>query len=162
MTDYTKSRIYQIVDLSNSNVYIGSTTRTLAERLCGHVAGYNHYKKGLTNYVSSFKIIENGNYRIELIERYSCNSRSDLNAREGHHIRQRECINRYIAGRDIKGWRNDHKDHISVYNKKYYVDNTEKIKQHQNRKNDCPCGGKYTNRNKQSHLKSKKHIKYIS
>ena len=35
------------------------------------------------------------------------------------------------------------------------------IKTHQNTKVECECGGNYTNRNKQKHLKCAKHCAYV-
>jgi hypothetical protein len=57
----------------------------------------------------------------------------------------------------IKQYRTDNADKI----KQYRTDNADKIKQYKNEKHNCECGGQYTNTNKSTHLKSKKHQKYI-
>ncbi len=62
MPDYSKGKIYQIVDNTNGDVYIGSTTKSLKQRLAGHVNKYKGYLKGIGNYTTSFKIIANNNY----------------------------------------------------------------------------------------------------
>lgn len=46
---------------------------------------------------------------------------------------------------------------IKERTKQYRQDNADKIKQ----KHDCPCGGKYTTSGKSTHLKTKKHQKYL-
>jgi gas vesicle protein len=54
----------------------------------------------------------------------------ELNRREGEHIRNNNCINRYIAGRTKKEYREDNKEKIKEQKKEYYEDNKEKIKQY--------------------------------
>jgi len=137
MNKYQISKIYKLVDLTNDDMYIGSTTRkNLNTRLSEHVHDYKRYLRGTYHDVSSFKIIEGGNYKIELVESYPCQSRKELNTREGYWINQYVCVNKYIAGRTAK--------------------------QQKNIKNTCACGGKYTNSNKSNHLRSKKHNSYLN
>ena len=87
-TDYSKAKIYKIIDYTTDNIYIGSTCEpSLARRLANHNVHYRAYLKGKYPYVSSFKILENNNYDIQLVEAYACNSRDELHAREGHYIK---------------------------------------------------------------------------
>jgi hypothetical protein len=100
MPNYQLSKIYQLVCLSTGEKYIGSTTEpTLARRLSGHCRTYKCWKNGKDHYTTSFAIIERGNYQIELLETFPCNSKDELTAREGHYIRTMECINRKVEGR---------------------------------------------------------------
>lgn len=63
---------------------------------------------------------------IELIEMFPCNSKEELNRREGEVIRATfNCVNKYVAGRTLKQWHEDNKD----YNKTYYQDNREYLLQ---------------------------------
>lgn len=48
----TIGRIYMIYDNTNDNVYIGSTTNTLKQRLQKHETSYKRYLKGNYHYVS--------------------------------------------------------------------------------------------------------------
>ena len=99
-TNYQLSKVYQIVCLTTGQKYVGSTTqKTLAERLAGHVRSFKCWKNGKSNFVTSFTILEQGNYQIELLEAYPCNSKDELNAREGHYIRTIECVNKITLGR---------------------------------------------------------------
>ena len=69
--------------------------------------------------------------------------------REDHKEEQKERQNQY---------RQDHKEELNEKSKKYYYDNQERLTE----KHICSCGGKYTNNNKSTHFKSKKHQKYIT
>lgn len=161
MRDYSKSRIYQLIDLGNNDKYIGSTTRSLNERLSGHVNKYKLYINGKYNYVTSFDIIKNGNYKIELIEVYPCENNEQLLAREGYFIKTTTCINKNIAGRSKKErqkkWLENNKEYFREYRKK----NKEHLKEYYNQKYICECGGRFTRVNKTRHDKSKKHQTYI-
>jgi hypothetical protein len=113
MPNYQDGKIYKIIDLTNDNVYIGSTCEpTLARRLAKHVGNYKRYKKGDGHYITSFKIIENGNYDIQLIESYPCSTRDELHSREGHYIKTLACVNKVIAGRTKKEYRVDNQHKI--------------------------------------------------
>ena len=68
---YNSSKIYKICSNLTDNIYIGSTTQSLSQRLSEHVRRCNHYIKIDNNYISSFEIIKLGDYYITLIE--ECN-----------------------------------------------------------------------------------------
>jgi small-conductance mechanosensitive channel len=128
MPDYQLSKVYQIVCLTTGQKYIGSTTqKNLALRLAGHRKDYNRWKRDNGNFVSSYPIIERDNYQIELIEAYPCNSKDELNAREGHYIRTVECINKNIAGRTRQEWFILNKTEVELYKKVYYENNKTEI-----------------------------------
>lgn len=57
----------------------------------------------------------------------------------------------------VKEYREINKDLIKEYRKEYY----ELKKEEYNKKNNCICGGKYTNHHKKEHNKSNKHIKFL-
>lgn len=66
MVNYEFAKVYKIIDNTNDNIYVGSTCeKTLALRLSKHVACYKHYcSTGNSHYITSFKIIENGNFDL--------------------------------------------------------------------------------------------------
>jgi hypothetical protein len=100
-----------------------------------------HYKNYLdeSHYCTSFKIIKYPDAYIELLEQYPCNSREELNRREGSYIRKINCVNKNIAGRTKK---------------QYRIDNADVIK----KKTFCTvCCGSYTYVHKARHMKTKKH-----
>ena len=147
MPNYKNSQIYMIWSPSNPDVsYIGSTTQSLAVRMAEHRRQYKRYLAGTckTNY-SSFRVLECGDARIELIEEVKCENRKQLQAIEGKYIRERKCCNKVIAGRSKKEYHQDnkqeikeyrrqyrqtHKEEINKYNQKYYQDNKQKINEH--------------------------------
>ncbi len=166
MPDYKDGKIYKIVDLTNNDVYIGSTCEpTLARRLAKHVGNCRSYKKGKCHYVTSFKIIENGNYDIQLIESYPCNSKDELHAREGHYIKTMACVNKVVAGRTRKEYEQQNsvlnKDKIRAYKKQYRNENKDRIKLHGLAKHNCECGGQFVTSHKSTHMKTTKHQQFI-
>ena len=71
---------------------------------------------------------------IYLIELFPCNSKDELHAREGYHIKSNDCVNKYIPGRTReyrqeyqKVYRNEHKEEMKEYSIKYQKENKEKL-----------------------------------
>ena len=152
MPDYQLGKIYKIECNVTGKVYIGSTCEPiLARRLAGHIKSYKRYLNGKSNYVSSFDILQNGNYDIVLIESYPCNSKDELHARERYWTNSIDCINQ----RKGQGMLNELGE--KEYHKQYRELNKDII----NKKHICICGGKYTNIHKIQHLKTKKHQQYL-
>ena len=60
-----------------------------------------------------------------------------------------------------KQYRIDNKSKINENHKQYRIDNKSKINARSNEKHNCVCGGKYTRRNLSQHNKSQKHQTYI-
>ncbi len=131
MVNYNNGKIYKIIDNTNGNIYIGSTTKQyLSQRLAGHVSDYKNFINNKYHFVTSFTIIENNDYTIELIELYPCGSKDELHAREGYHIRNNECVNRIIVGRTPKEYFEDNKDTIREYTRAYCDNNKDKIREY--------------------------------
>ena len=92
---FEEAKIYKLIDNTNENVYIGSTCKALKQRLAKHVSHYKDYTKGgKSSYVSSYIIIQNGDYDIMLIEDYPCKSKDELLTREGYWTNKIPCINK--------------------------------------------------------------------
>jgi hypothetical protein len=121
--DYANGKIYTIRSFQTDKFYIGSTTSTLTKRLSAHKAGY---KKGRP--CASSEIIKYGDAYIELLEDFPCFKRDQLCKREGQLIREHKdnCVNKCIAGRTIKEYYYDNKEHISEQMNQYYNKNREK------------------------------------
>ena len=117
MTDYSKGKVYKILNTIDDNMYVGSTVETLGQRMTKHRYSmktkqhcvlYNHmHELGVTHFY------------IELIENFPCNDVYELKAREGHYIRQFGTLNMLIAGRTDKAYYKDNKEHIDEYRKRY-------------------------------------------
>ena len=65
---YQNGKIYKIVDNTNGDIYIGSTYKRLYERIAKHEYDFKYYLNGNYHYITSFKILKNNDYKIELIE----------------------------------------------------------------------------------------------
>jgi hypothetical protein len=84
--NYENGKIYKIYN--KTDVYYGSTIRTLEARLKRH-----EVDKTLTSSI----IINNPPYCIELVENFPCDSRYTLEQRENYYISHNKCVN--ISGK---------------------------------------------------------------
>lgn len=163
--NYQLGKIYGIFAPSIFKVYIGSTYRSLASRL------YKHKKRN--SQCTSKQLMKCIDMKIVLIENFPCNSRKELERREGEWIKSLEgsgmCVNKNVAGRTRKEYQQSNrgkernKKYRKVYNqsdkcKESSRKSDEKRKDIRKQRHDCDCGGKYTHRHKSTHMKSKKHL----
>lgn len=134
--NYQTSKIYKIWSPSHpGEIYIGSTTQRLVKRIGEHRRKYRLHLKGKYRYTTSFKIMEYGDAKIELIENVECKDKEELVAREGYYIRTLDCVNKVIPDRTEKERK------------------SEKIK--------CKCGSVITRGGLSEHRRTKKHMNYI-
>lgn len=116
MKDYSKGKIYKIIDESNGDVYIGSTIQSLKRRFHTHqiFKDYNKLKC---------------NCKIILIEDYPCNSRRELEKREQYFIDNTDCINKlnsYLTPEEhmkmklhcANRWRNNNRERVNECRRK--------------------------------------------
>ncbi len=107
---------------------------------------------GTVCYVTSYDIIKNGNYRIELIENVNANNKEELYDRERYHIlNEPKSINKIrLLNRTL----DERKKHL----KQYWIDNKTKLY----KKYRCSiCDGCYKLRHKSTHFKTKRHQNYV-
>jgi hypothetical protein len=162
VVNYQNGKIYCIRSHQTDDIYIGSTTQELSMRMAGHRKDYKRWKEGKKCYISSYELLQYDDCYIELIEECPCNSKMELERREGKLIRELDCINKCIAGRTKKEYAEEHKENIAQYDKQYRKANKERISQHRNEKLTCECGSVYSRTNKVRHERTKKHQEYIS
>ena len=81
------AKIDQIYN-SKGERYVGSTTRKyLCQRLAEHVYTYNERKKGVKIHCcSSNKVLEGGDYKMELLQDFPCSHKNELFQREQFFI----------------------------------------------------------------------------
>ena len=146
--------------------YIGSTTKTLAERLKGHKSNYKRYLNGKYHWMSSCELFDK--YGIDGIgiypyEIYHYDDKADLRRREGKYIEAFECVNKMIAGRFPC------EEYMKEYQKRYREENKAKAKEYQKRYREenediikvkilCECGCQVRRSKISEHKKTKKHI----
>ena len=160
MPDYQNSKIYKIVCNETNDVYIGSTTVKLSERMSKHRNHYKRYKAGKMNYITSFEILKYPSAKILLVRNTPCNSKEELDALEAGFIKNNECVNKVVPGRTKAEWYQDNAEQIKQCHKRYRQENAESIKKYKNQKHVCECGGKYTSVNKKRHFHSKNHVAF--
>lgn len=134
MPDFAKGKIYRIISPNCDKVYIGSTTATLNNRFS------NHKSACKTENSSSKVVIESGDAVIELLENFPCESKKELERREGEIIRITENrSNATVAGRTNKEWRADtgyyqqyqidNAVRLAAYQQQHRIDNADKIRE---------------------------------
>jgi hypothetical protein len=176
---YSKGKIYKIVDNTNGNIYVGSTTEpTLARRLAKHRSNYTDYLNQKRNFITSFDIIKNNDYDIILLEDYPCERKDQLHKRERFYIESFECLNKVIPTRtkqeydkmynslhkekrrqQQKLYNELNKDKKKEMDKKYYESNKNKI----NEKIICPCCQTEIAKSfLKRHEQTKKHQNYLN
>jgi hypothetical protein len=176
MNKYNNGKIYTLRCHDDQTlIYVGSTTQPLYKRFFEHKRDASKFKER-TLYT---KMNELGidKFYIELYELYSCNSKEELNKREGEVIRLIGTLNMEIAGRTGPEYYIDNKEKINIKDRKYYNENAEKIKENKkeyratltdeqnqavhDRKREkitCICGCIAARSDIAKHMKTKKHI----
>ena len=134
MTKYNNGKFYKIepvCDYDEGDIYIGSTTHTrLCERMTKHRYDYKKWKQGSNSKITVFDIFDKyglENCKILLLENFSCDTRDELQAKEGHYIRTLKCVNRITNGRTREEYREDNKEKKAVTDKLYYEKNKEEL-----------------------------------
>ena len=176
-TKYQQGKIYKIVCNITNEIYIGSTIETIKRRLQGHIKDLKDCR--------SRKILNRGDYKIELIKNYPCNSKWELEEEEAQYIRNNICINKKIPHRTKEEYYEENKEKILEKKKKYYENNKEEVKdrnknkyennkekilkqkkenyeknkQEINKKILCECGALVYKRYLTAHKKTMKHLK---
>ena len=179
--DYSKAKIYKILNNISNDVYIGATCQPLSKRMAKHRGDYKHPKR--KHYKLYQKITEIGveQFYIELVKETPCDNAEQLRAIEGEYIRQQGTLNTRIEGRTKQQYTIDNKEKKAEYDKEYREANKEYRKQQkaeyheQNKeyynqrnkenyqkireqKETCEvCGVSYIPWNRKKHLASKRH-----
>ena len=121
---YKNGKIYTIrCKNDDSLIYVGSTVQPLFKRWHQHKTRVN--KQVYNNILLYQKMRETNieDFHIELYENFPCNSKEELNKREGEIIREIGTLNKQIAGRTPKEYVEDNKDKI----KEWFIDNKDKL-----------------------------------
>ena len=134
MPNYENGKIYKLWSPSKNLFYYGSTTQTLAQRLTKHKSSHKTYKDNNIRYCTSHLVLDCEDYKMELIEEYSCNNKQQLCNKEGEYIKNNECVNKVIHGRSkiqyAKEYRIQNKEKRNEYNKQYIENNKEQNKEY--------------------------------
>jgi len=162
-----EGNIYRIICRKTGKQYIGSTTKTLDDRLSCHKSIYKTFKETGINRMnySSVEVLEENDYYIELIETITCSSRTELLKVERSHIEKNDCVNKLLPyttdeERKIKDkiWFDNHKEKKREYDKKYREEKKEKLEETYL----CECGSTCLKRQKLRHEKTSKHQEFLA
>jgi hypothetical protein len=136
MSDYANGKIYRIVCNETGEQYIGSTTQPLNRRLSKHI---HHSKNNKYTQCKSADIIQRGDFAIELIEDYPCETKEELFARERHFIESMQCVNVKMPTRTLEEIREYYKqyrerdekrEHMKQYRETHREEIREQLKQY--------------------------------
>jgi group I intron endonuclease len=100
MVNYQNGKIYKIINDINDEIYIGSTTKLLCQRLTQH---RSDSRKNINRKLFKF-VRENGgwrNFRIILIEFHVCDTKAELLRREQYHI---DLLRPTLNSNNASGW----------------------------------------------------------
>ena len=186
MVNYNNGKIYKIVCDTTGLMYVGSTTKQyLSQRLDSHRSKFKGWKNGNhKEYTTSFKVLENDNFTIVLLELVNCETKDQLTARERFYIESNVCVNKNIPTRTQKEYdeankekkkeyRETNKEQITEYQKEYRETNKEAIAENQKEYREsnkekiteikktlftCECGSTIRKNDKARHFNSKKHM----
>ena len=156
---YANGKIYRISCNITGLCYVGSTTKTLSERLRGHENSYNSYLKGKSHYVTSFDILKNDDYQITLLQAYPCENKQELFDREGWY--QKKYWDRSVN--KVQNGKTD--DEKKIDKQEYYqdtkIEHNKKCKKNYkaNKENILNSKKEYYQKNKEM-LKAKRNYYY--
>jgi len=130
---YQRTIIYGIICLITGEMYVGSTVRTLKERIAGHIRDRD---------CSAWQILQRGNYKAYEIQRWSCNTlREKLTLEGGWQRAYKASFGDFLVNKCIEGtfqndspeakreykkqWYVEHKEEVAVYDKQYHQEHRE-------------------------------------
>ena len=179
--DYSKAKIYKIVNDIDDDIYIGATCQALSKRMAEH---RKSMKSKRDNHIKLYKKMNEigvEHFKILLIEETPCENVEQLRAIEGDYIRELGTLNSQIAGRTSgdykkefkeryypskKIYRENNRDTINEKSREYYYERKDEIcEKNRQRYNETTsvkmtcevCGTIHNKKNKPLHLRSKKH-----
>ena len=157
-------KIYVVKSPNIEKIYIGSTCqRYLADRMVKHRAKETS--------ITSAEIIDAGDAYIELLENYPCESKEELLWRERFWIETLQKLKTPIANKvrptrtleekkEAQRIISSKPEHVEK-RKEYAKTHREQKRAQQNSKHMCECGIQYTQANKNRHIATPAHQKFL-
>ena len=183
MNKYQFGVSYKITSNKNTETYIGSTTMDIETRLIKHKCDAKQ-RPHLSKFFTFMNEHGRDDFDIDIVEEYPCETKEQLEKREGEIIREMGTLNQRKAGRTRKEYKQEFAEYLKVFarenkkkwrteNREHYVEKErgykktyrekykEELKEKTSTKVECECGGHYTMSHKAEHIQSKKHQKYL-
>ena len=179
--DYSKAKIYQIINDVSDDIYIGATCQPLSKRMAEHRISMKSKRDKHIKLYQKMEDIGVEHFRIELIKETPCENVEQLRAIEGKYIRELGTLNSQVAGRTSaqynqefkerykptkQKYKDNNRDNINEKGRDYYNERKEEICNKNKKRYDeitsvkvtCEvCGTVHNKKNKPLHLRSKKH-----
>jgi hypothetical protein len=126
MVDYSKAKIYKILNDLDDDVYIGSTCQTLSQRMAGHRRCFKHKTNKLHTKMREIGI---EHFFIRLVQELpECQNVEQLRKKEGEIIIELQpALNVCVAGRTKTEWYADNADKLTKKRHEDYINNREHI-----------------------------------
>ena len=128
MVNYSKGKIYKLVNSVDNEIYIGSSCSRLSSRKAEH--------KIMSKRKPNYRVYEHlnsigwDNVSIILVENVNCQNREQLLMRERYYIDLlKPSLNKVIPLRTVKEYYEENKEKLVEQSKKYYNQNKEHIAQ---------------------------------
>ena len=97
---YQNGKIYKFWSSKTDEIYVGSTCQPLHKRMYKHRCCAMDYNRTMFKVYREMNRIGVDSFNIELIENYPCDSKDELNKREGYWVRELNAtLNKQIPGR---------------------------------------------------------------
>jgi len=126
--------IYKIECFKTKQIYYGSTTKTLFEKMREYFENYIEYKKGAHPYKAPFALFKGNDYKFFLINTADYEHVFELKNETLKYIKENDCINKLfvdkVKKKAAKEYREANKDAIKEYNKAYKEANKDAIKEY--------------------------------
>lgn len=127
MEVFKKARIYKITSPNTDKVYIGATRTGLNRRFTMHNMCFRSWQNGKQHLTTSFKILECGDAKIELIEELKNVNKQQISEREAEAQRNTlHCVNKKREGRTPEQYYKDNRDTLLLRSKLRYWKNKNK------------------------------------
>ena len=131
---YQRTIIYGIICMITGQMYVGSTYQTLEQRIEEHIR---------LRSCSAWQILERGNYKAYVIQRWPCNTRREKLTLEGGWQRAyKASFGDFLVNKQVEGtfqndspetklaydkqYREEHKDERNAYAKQYREEHKDK------------------------------------
>ena len=127
---------YEIQCLSSNLSYIGSTCKSIETRMSVHTSSFKLYQSGRCNYYSSFEILKNGNWVVNILETLDDDSPINRYNREFYWLTlfQDRAVNSNVPNRSVKQYYLDNKSKILPRINKKYRENINGYRDHMREK----------------------------
>ena len=123
--DYSKAKIYQLVNDITDDIYVGSTCQKLSKRMAEHRASMRSSRDNHIKLYQKMNEIGLEHFRIELIKECPCENIEQLRAIEGKYIREIGTLNSHLAGRTSSDYKKELKERYIYQHTKITEKTTE-------------------------------------